>query len=90
MKLFLDMDEERANKELDCYGDCLATGIENFMETDFEKAALEHENIARSLKELARLKERKIEMDTAAYYLNQINEEEKRRLLFHLEVNIYE
>lgn len=90
-QLFLKSDQEKANKELDCYGYLLNKGIELFMQADFDKAAVYHENIARTLKELGRMKNKRETHDRAWFLLKQIEAEQIRRELIHLlKVNRYD
>jgi len=70
--LFLPKDIVMAGKELDCYGYCLNKSVEHFLNADFGRAAAYHENIARSLMELQRMKEDKRVDDQARYILSQI------------------
>lgn len=60
---FLPNDQVKAQRELDCYGYFMKLAIEQFMSGNFEKSAKHHENMARSLRELERLKENKRTFD---------------------------
>lgn len=75
---FLKKDQERAQRELDCYGYCLNLAIKKFMDAEFEKAAAYHENITRSLKAIEDMKENKLATDQAAYFLGQIKAREQQ------------
>ncbi|WP_026908922.1 hypothetical protein [Paucisalibacillus globulus] len=90
-QLFLPEHQDKADKELDCYGYLLINSIGLFSHADFEKAAAYHENIARSLKELGRMKEVKEKHDRDWLKYKQIEgEQQQKKLLFHMQVNIYE
>ena len=90
-QLFLPVNQSQANKELDCYGYLLNKGIELFLQGDFDKAAAYHENIARSLKELGRMKKEKETTDKTWFLLKQIDSErQQKELLYNMKVNIYE
>jgi hypothetical protein len=90
-QLFMPEHQDKADNELDCYGYLLINSIELFAHADFERAAAYHENIARTLKELARMKKEKQLHDEAWFLLKQIEaEQEKRELIYSLKVNIYE
>jgi hypothetical protein len=89
--LFLDKDQVSAKKELDCYEYLLNEGLASFIEADFEKAAAYHENIVRTLKELARMKKEKEELNRAWLLFKQIDgERQQKELLYSLQVYIYE
>lgn len=70
--MFLEADQEKAKKELDCYGYLLNNAIENLLNGEFSKAAIYHENIAHSLRELERMKNTKKMHDEACLLLKQI------------------
>lgn len=80
LSMFLQADQDRAKKELDCFDYLMMNAIEHIAKGDFGKAAVFHENIARSLHELQALKNSKI-MD------DQIKEHQQ---LNKMPVNIYE
>lgn len=75
---FLKKDQERAQRELDCYAYCLNLSLENFLNNKFEKAASYHENVARSLRAIKDMKEDKLATDQAALILGQIKEREQQ------------
>lgn len=79
--MFLKSDQESANRELDCYGYCMSVAIEHFMNGDFEKAALYHENIIRSLHELQKMKNDKMAYDKAALIWEQIRADQYQKEL---------
>ncbi|GGB61356.1 hypothetical protein GCM10011409_43260 [Lentibacillus populi] len=81
--LFLKQDKERSEKELDCYGYCLDQGIVHFLNTEFGKAAAYHENIARSLWELQRMKNSKEMDDQAWMMLKQIEAQQQQEELLN-------
>lgn len=66
--LFLQEDKEKAEKELDCCGYCINNANQHYRHTEFEKAAVYHDNIARSLRELQAMKNKK-EMTEAAWLM---------------------
>lgn len=86
-QLFLPGDQLQADKELDCYGYCLDRAITLFAQGNFDEAAAYHENIARSLRELARMKKAKQQEDQLRELLKQAKD---KKLLYRLQVNIYE
>lgn len=67
--MFLKTDLVQANKELQCYLDCkLRAGI--YIENgDYAKALEEHEVMARSLRELERLRQKKARFEEFASFL---------------------
>lgn len=75
--MFLDKHEEQADKEKDCYGYCMAQAIEHFAHADFEKAAIYHENIVRSLRELQALKNEKLQVDKSTQEILEQKEQQK-------------
>lgn len=92
-QLFLPEHQEQADKEQQCYDYLLVEGIALYMESDFEKAAAYHENIARSLRELGRMKKEKEKLlnDRAWFLLKQMDSDrQQKELLYKIQVNIYE
>lgn len=91
LSLFSETDRQSAIKELNCLGVCLDAAATHLMNGEFKKAAICHENIARSLHELETLKNKKQMKDKAWLLLKQIEGERQQRFLLHkMEVNIYE
>lgn len=78
LSIFLESDQERASREIDCYGYLMVKAMGYMAKTDFAKAAAYHENIARSLKELQRLKTEKEFYDKVKTILKEIQEKEKK------------
>lgn len=72
LSMFTNADQDSARKELDCYGYLLKRAMEFFMQGDFNKAQIYHQNIIRSLDELHRLKINKEMQDEAWLLLRQI------------------
>lgn len=65
LNLFIEKHQEQANQELDCYAYLMKKSIDHFILSEFGKAAAYHENIARSLRELQRLRNEKQTYDQA-------------------------
>ncbi|WAA10816.1 hypothetical protein [Fervidibacillus albus] len=83
LSIFLESDQERASREIDCYGYLLVHALGAVAKTEFSKAAIYHENIVRSLRELQHLKNEKRFYEFAADLLKRIEErqqEEKNSL----------
>lgn len=74
LSIFRESDQERASKEIDCYGYLMVKAMGYMAKTEFSKAAAYHENIARSLKELQRLKTEKEFYDKVKTILKEIQE----------------
>lgn len=74
--LFLPKELQRAEKELDCYGYCLDNAIAYYLNGEFEKASIYHENAARSLRELQSMKNNRKAVDQARELLQQIDDQE--------------
>ncbi|WP_096269473.1 hypothetical protein [Paucisalibacillus globulus] len=90
-QLFLQEHQDKADKEQDCYGYLLLESIGLYMQADFDKAAAYHENIARSLKELGRMKKVKEKHDRDWLKYKQIEaDRQQKELLYKVPVNIYE
>lgn len=68
---------EEAGKNLDRYGYCLDNGIAHFLRSDFEKAAAYHEEIARSLHDLQRMKDNRLRAEEAVDILQRIKARDK-------------
>ncbi|WP_068672311.1 hypothetical protein [Oceanobacillus sp. Castelsardo] len=73
--MFLKSDLERASREADCYIYCQSQAMEHSMNGNFEKAAIYHENVIRSLRELQKMKDNKEHMDKLAKILEGITPE---------------
>ena len=65
LDLFLDKHQDEAKQELDCYEYLMKNAIGHMLHAEFSKAAAYHENIARSLHELQKLKNEKVAYDQA-------------------------
>lgn len=78
MNNFLPSDHEKAIKELDCYNYCMTMAIEYVAINRFDKASAFHNNAARSLQELEKLKKAKNQADLI---LNQIKAEKEQMVL---------
>lgn len=74
MDLFLEKDRKEANKELDCYNDCMYRAIEHLSKGEFKEASIQHENMARSLAELQKLKNAKEQHDKAEKEIKEYQE----------------
>lgn len=81
LSMFLETDQEKAKKELDYYGYLLNNAIENMLNGEFSKAAVYHENIANSLRELERMKNTKKMHDEAWLLLKQIEGKQQQEEL---------
>ena len=89
--MFLEIEQEKANKEIDCYGYLLKKAIELMAKGEFGKAAIYHQNITRSLEELDRMKRNKQTSEEVNLLLKQIqSDQQQKQLLFKMAVNIYE
>lgn len=77
--MFLNTD--LADEEKDCYGDCMQKAIEYFMQGKFEKAAIYHEHIIRSLKQLERLKREKEDYKRLQLILKQMEGDQQMRII---------
>jgi len=77
--MFLNTD--LADEEKDCYGYCMQQAIEYFMQGEFEKAAIYHENIIRSLKQLERLKREKEDYKRLQLILKQMEGDQQMAVL---------
>lgn len=75
---FLPSDQDAASRELDCYNYCMTMAIEYVAINRFDKASAFHENAARSLQELEKLKNAKSQADLI---LNQIKAEKDQKIL---------
>lgn len=81
--LFLQEDKEREEKELNCCGYCINNANQHYRHTEFEKAAVYHENIARSLRELQSMKNKKEMMDGAWLMLKQMESDQQQEQLLN-------
>lgn len=80
--MFLKSDQDKANRELDCYALYLSQAIANLAKSEFEIAAGYHENIARKLRQLQVYKDNKQSTDMLARALkNAEREQHNERLL---------
>lgn len=88
---FLDSDQEKAERQLECFEYLAEQGDAHFDSRNYGKAASYYENAARSLRELDRMQEEKRLYDEAWFLLKQIKaEQQQKQLLYKLQVNIYE
>lgn len=78
MNNFLPSDRESAVKELDCYNYCMMQAIEHVANNRFDKAAVYHENAARSLRALSKIKKAN---DQARFILGQLKSERDQIIL---------
>lgn len=86
LSMFLESDQDAASREIDCYGYLMVKALGYVAKSDFAKAAAYHENIARTLKELNRLKTEKEFYVKVKELLAEIQEREKgsqRQLTTH-------
>ncbi|MDC3414302.1 hypothetical protein [Terrihalobacillus insolitus] len=79
---FLQTDQNRAQKELDCYEYCMDNTDRLFESSDYRGAAAYLENAARSLRELARMQDDKRQL---RMYLHTKQTEGKRQMARMLE-----
>ncbi|MDY0396812.1 hypothetical protein ACFSMW_14795 [Virgibacillus halophilus] len=86
--MFLASDQEKADREMDCYGYCLKIAIEHYMRGDFAKAAAYHENIIRSLRELENMVRWKQMHVEAMELLNQMEIKQQQSLAERLEMGM--
>jgi len=70
MNNFLPSDQDAASRELDCFGYCMMQAIEHVANNRFDKAAAYHENAARSLRALSKMKKAN---DQARFIIGQLN-----------------
>ena len=77
LSIFRESDQERASREIDCYGYLMVKALGHVAKAEFAKAAVYHENIVRSLKELQRLKDEKEYFDEAKDLIRKIHQKEK-------------
>jgi hypothetical protein len=66
-------DQDRAQKEIDCFNYCSNIGEQAFIQMDFAKSAAYFKNATRSLHELDRMKQAKISVDKAWLILKQLD-----------------
>ena len=74
LSIFLKSDQDKAKRELDCYGYLQKQAIELLAAGEFGMAARYHENIARSLDELQHMKNSKQAVDEAKSLLREVEE----------------
>ena len=70
-------DVEKAGNKLDRYSYCLDNGVDHFLRSEFEKAAAYHEEIARSLHDLQRMKDNRLGAEEAVDILQRIKDRDK-------------
>ena len=70
---FLPKDFPAAIKEYICIFNCLELLKEALSDSDYKKANVMSENIARSFKELARLRENKLQMDKVKSFIVRLD-----------------
>lgn len=63
MSIFMKSDMEMVMREARCYADCLIRATMHIQNNEFAEAATQFENVTRSLRELERLKQKKIRHD---------------------------
>lgn len=69
---FLKDDQERAQKEIDCFNYCSSLGEKSFTERNYAESAAYFKNATRSLIALDNMKQAKISVDKAWLILKQL------------------
>ncbi|WP_373894418.1 hypothetical protein [Virgibacillus sp. CBA3643] len=70
--MFLKADQEKAEREVDCYDYCLGLATEKLKQEEFGEASAYLDNASRSLKELERMKIAKQTFDQSWFEIKQI------------------
>lgn len=78
LSMFTEADQERAQKQIDCYGYQMKNAIELMAQGEFGKAAAYHQNMALSLDNLQAMKNTKDTHEEINLKISQIKGDQDR------------